>query len=392
MTRNILVLPSWYPTPRYPIGGIFFQSQARALNTLDDTRVVVLFIDRLSPGEWLRARRRRATLRREDGLPVYRTSMLRVPMLWPLLYVLHALLAVRVLMKRHNFVPDLVHAHVALPAGLAAAFIKRMYGIPFVLTEHTNPFSLLMRNAFARLATRTAMRAANRVVAVSTSLRRDILAYPKLQRSIDVIPNVVDVDAFAPTAGEVRSISQGSNNLLFVGEMETRNKGVEYLLEALSLLRNNGLDITLDLVGGGQHLAEYRSQALRLGLGDTIRFHGLVPHDRVKTYFHNADLFVLPSIQETFGVVLVEALSAGLPIVATRSGGPEDVVTTDVGVLVEPGNPTALANAIEDVLSRPDDFPAERMREVARSRYSPPVIAGRLAALYDQVLQEARRP
>jgi glycosyltransferase involved in cell wall biosynthesis len=378
------LLPAWYPTQRYPMGGVFCQEQARALAGRDDLDVVVLFVDRAPVGEWLRARR--AGLRREAGVRVYRTVMPRLPGIWPLLYAVWAPLAAWRLARRYRFRPDLLHAHVSLPAGLAGALVRRLTGIPLVLTEHTAPFALLMRNPLAAWATTRAMRAADRVIAVSAALRAEIWVYPALRRPIDIIPNVVDTAAFA---GERGPRAPGAPaRLLFVGEMETERKGVPDLLAAVADLQRRGVAVRLDLLGGGRHLDEYRRLAEQLGVAAICRFHGVAPPAAVPAALAQADLLVLPSRHETFGVVLVEALAAGVPVVATRCGGPEEIVTPDVGVLVPPGDVPALATAIAEVLARPEAFSPDHLREVAACRYGQAAVARQLSQLYRQVVAD----
>jgi glycosyltransferase involved in cell wall biosynthesis len=381
---KVLLLPSWYPTARYPIGGVFCRTQAEALASASDVELVVLFVDRAPLREWIRGRRKRAKLRDEEGVKVYRTQMPRLPGVWPLLYVVWAYLSLRRLSSRYRFKPDVVHAHVSLPAGLAGALIKRLSGVPLVITEHTSPFSLLMRNPLAALTTRTALRAADRRIAVSKALRGEMLAYPQLRMPIDVIPNVVDASAFSAPR---RKREPGEPyRILFVGEMETRRKGVEYLLNALPILKERGWDIFLTLVGEGDNRAEYEALARRLGVADRCYFHGMAPHGEIARFMSEADIFVLPSLAETFGVVLVEAMSAGLPVVATRCGGPEELVTPDLGVLVSPGDAEALAGGIMDVLGRLGEFSEEHLRRVADERYGQASVAGRLVSLYAEIV------
>lgn len=390
-TMKVLILPSWYPTERYPMGGIFCQEQARALQECQqDIDVMVLFVDRAPVSEWLRTRKGRATLRQEASLlKVYRTQMPRLPVIWPLLYVVWTTLSAWRLMRSYQFKPDLLHAHVALPAGLAGAAIKRLFGIPLVITEHTGPFSMLMRDRFAAWATRQAIQSANRVIAVSRALRDQIWAYPQLHRHIDIIPNVVDTSAFQIAdrgLGIAESVRDPkSKRLLFIGEMNTPIKGVDYLLGAMSLLRKRGIDCHLTLVGQGRNRREYETTARRLSVADLCQFVGVVPHSEIARLMSESDVFVLPSLAETFGVVLVEAMSAGVPVVATHCGGPDEIVTPDVGVLVETANSAALADGIEDVLSRLDQFSPASLRGEAETRYGQRSIAGKLVTLYRQV-------
>jgi glycosyltransferase involved in cell wall biosynthesis len=243
---------------------------------------------------------------------------------------------------------------------------------------------MLMRNGLAARATALAIEHADRVVVVSRALREQIWAYPQLHRHIDIIPNVVDMNAFA--SRRVPRKADRPRRLLFVGEMETSIKGVDYLLGAVSILRDRGHELQLDLVGDGRNRREYEASARRMGVADVCAFHGSVSHEGVAQMMSEADLFVLPSLAETFGVVLAEALAAGLPVVATRCGGPEEIVTPDVGVLVDAADSSALADGIEEVLSKLHKFSAEHLREVAESRYGQESVAGRLITLYRQVI------
>lgn len=375
---RVLILPSWYPTARYPVGGIFIQEQARALASYGQVSLSVLFIDRAPVREWLTGRKGNSGSR-EHSIRVVRLAMPRLPGIWPLLYVVYVLVAFWRL-TREGHKPDLVHAHVALPAGLAGLFIKTLWHVPLVLSEHTAPFSALMRNPVAALVTRVVIGGADRVIAVSAGLRSEILAYPALQRAIDVVPNVVNVEAFG--LRQPRVDPHQTVRILFVGEMQTSRKGVDYLIGALSILRKGGHDVRLDMVGDGRNRRAYETLARRLKVADLCTFHGWVEHERLARFMPRFDLFVLPSLAETFGVVLIEALACGIPVVATRSGGPEHIITPDVGVLVEPANSQALARGIEDALGRLSEFSPEHLRQLTEERYGQRSVSDMLNELY----------
>jgi glycosyltransferase involved in cell wall biosynthesis len=383
---RVLLVPAWYPTPRYPMGGVFCQEQARALRTDPGLDARVLFVDRVPLGAWRRGSAQRGGWRCEAGVPVYRTAMPRVPGLWPLLYI-PWVVAVGWRLARRGFRPDVIHAQISLPAGLAGGLLAGVLGVPWVLTEHTCPFAQLMRNPLAAFATTRTVRAATRVVAVSRSLREEMWAYPRLRRRIAVIPNVVDTTMFA--AQRVPRTPGEPARLLFVGHMETPVKGVNYLLEAVARLQAQGIAVRLDLAGGGRLQAGYEAEAARLGVAERCTFHGVLPPEAVAGLLAASDLLVLPSLAETFGVVLIEALAAGVPVVATRCGGPEDVVTPDVGRLVAPGDVDGLIGAIAAVLTTLPEFPAAHLRAVAERRYGQGALARRLSALYRQMVARA---
>lgn len=140
--------------------------------------------------------------------------------------------------------------------------------------------------------------------------------------------------------------------LLSVGRI-TREKGIGDLLEAARQLRSSGMDLRLDIVGGGAALDEYREVAVRLGLGDAVAFAGSVPYGpELFAYFRNADIFVMPSWREGFPRVLYEAAAHSLPAVTTNVGGIPDRIEDGVDTLfVPPRDPGALAVAIRRMIT-----------------------------------------
>lgn len=133
-----------------------------------------------------------------------------------------------------------------------------------------------------------------------------------------------------------------------------------------------------------------RRLASELGIDGRLEFAGSQPPARVADYMRESALLVLPSRRESFGAVLVEALACGIPVVATRCGGPEDFITDAVGVLVEKENPEALAAAIRAVLSRLDEYPAAALSRYAHAGYAWEGIADRTWQVYAQTLGAAQ--
>jgi phosphatidylinositol alpha-mannosyltransferase len=188
-------------------------------------------------------------------------------------------------------------------------------------------------------------------IAVSGAARHFINRY--FPGDYEIIPNGVDLDRFAD-AEPYEHLRDGTLNILFVGRLEER-KGLIHLLKAYHRLRKRHVDARLLVAGAGPKLREYRRFIGLRGIRD-VDFLGRVTDDEKARYFASADIFCAPATgQESFGIVLLEAMAAGVPIVASDIHGYKRVVERNVqGILVEPKNPRALAAALYALARDPD--------------------------------------
>ncbi|HET8586984.1 MAG TPA: glycosyltransferase family 4 protein [Candidatus Limnocylindria bacterium] len=200
-------------------------------------------------------------------------------------------------------------------------------------------------------------------VAVSGAARHFISRY--FPGEYRIIPNGVDLDRFV-RAEPYEELRDGTLNILFVGRLEER-KGLIHLLKAYHRLRKRRVDARLLVVGAGPKLREYRRYVGLRGIRD-VEFLGRVSDEEKARYFASADIFCAPATgQESFGIVLLEAMAAGVPIVASDIHGYKQVVQRDVqGLLVEPKKPRALAAALYTLATDPDL--RDRMGEAGRLR------------------------
>lgn len=283
---------------------------------------------------------------------------------------------------------QVIHAHFVYPEGWAALRVARNLRVPFVITEHASWEPWLDRWPLARRRAVEAARASRFVVAVSHSLATSISHFVALGDRLRVIPNVVEEDVFTLPAPDSQ---RTPNRLVFVGLIR-RVKGLDVLLDALRLLVNMGADVHLAVVGDSFYSpykvdeVAARRQVEALQLGARVTFLGGMDPPSVVRELWRSDVLVLPSRREAFGAVLAEALACGLPVVATRCGGPEDIVTDDVGRLVDPENPLALATGIAAILKERKRFEPTYLRSYALSRFSATVVGARLTALYAEAL------
>ncbi len=262
---------------------------------------------------------------------------------------------------------DVIYAHYLFPTAAAAAVAARAAGIPFVVTAHGQDVRNLERPALRR-ATAPALRAASAVIAVSRYLADGLRASGIALPPVHVVNMGVDLERFAPgdrtAARERLGVPAGVPMILAVGGLTDRKNPLG-LLQAFARVRASRPDARLVFVGDGALARAVDLGAERLGVADAVTRTGALPHDRVADWVAACDLLALVSRVEPLGVVALEALAGGRPVVATAVGGTREVVPVPrAGRIVDPRDPAAMARALLEVLDDPP--PPGACRDAAR--------------------------
>lgn len=381
---KILFITPWYPIDGRP-DGIFVQELARAVQLRNE--VAVLHYAGKEPtlrGVWRMAQDHQASSK--AGLPVYRFWYRESPVPNSSFFLFGAwslLGAVRQLMQQ-GLRPDILHVHEYAFAA-PALLLRRRYGMPVVISEHSSTFLKRTLSSWQQWLARFAFRHADRVLPVSHTLQAAIERYG-MTANFEVVPNVVDTALFQPNP---RKTPRPQKRLLFVGLLDRlHKKGIPDLLQALAHLPRR--DWQLDLVGDGPTRAEYETLSAKLGLADRVTFHGYQSKPRVAQLMQESDIFVLPSLVETFGVVLIEALASGLPVVATRTAGPSELIAEEVGILAPPGDAAALAAALNTMLDQYTQYVPQRLAAYANRHFGYTTVGEKLDALYRSLCRTER--
>ncbi len=270
------------------------------------------------------------------------------------------------------FKADAVVAFFGLPCGPAAWLAKKRLGIPYIVSLRGGdvpgfqPYDLKNYHRLTAPLIHFLWRGASHVVANSQGLRNLALSTSG-GVPVSIIPNGVDARLFSPL--EIRP--DGPVRLLFVGRV-VRQKGLDVLFDALAGL-DASLAWTLAVVGDGPARVELAARANRLGLMEKIRFLGWQGREAMPGLYREADIFVFPSRDEGMPNAVLEAMASGLPVVATRISGNEELVRHDeTGLLVPPEDTAALGQALARLLSRTEDRAAmgEGARRLAETEYS----------------------
>jgi glycosyltransferase involved in cell wall biosynthesis len=381
---KVLFLTVWYPTAQNPVAGIFVREHAKAVALYDDVVVVHLAGVRADPrGLWRMERETDEALC--QGLETYRLWHRRspIPRTSYLLYLWAAFRAFQRL-RRRGFCPDVIHAHV-YAAGVPAVLIGTAHKIPVVVTEHFSGFLRRTLDKRQLCEARMAFGGSRLVMPVSRVLQEAIESYG-IGATFYVVPNVVDTSLFRPASSAHKD--GGAKNLLAVGRLQSPDrKGIGYLIAALGLLKAIRCDWHLDIVGDGSGKGSYEGTARELGLAESITFHGIQSKENVAALMRRADVVVVPSLVETFSVVAAEALASGTPVVASRCGGPEDLITDEVGMLVPPGDAGALCEALDHMLDHLENFPPDEISRYAARRFGRARVGAQLHTIYEQASQ-----
>ncbi len=390
---KVLVLARSYPNNIQPHLGLWTEGFVQAISKQCEVCVVspVPYCpplpSRISYTRFRRIERRQ----RVNGIEVFRPRFLVGPG-----YLLHSFEAdaygwgvhreVERLHREFEF--NLIHAQFSYPDGVVAARLGKQYKVPMLITEHA-PWRPWMDNypRVRRQAVWASSLSASHIV-VSRYVQETIAHFTGEPEKLHVIHVGVDGSLFTPLP---TGHKPDPNRILYVGQINF-NKGVDILLQAMRLLVERRPSLRLTLIGGSfyrhQRLQEQkiRSLAKEPGLRGCVEFLGeRSPHEVAEQMRQNA-LLVLPSRAESFGAVLVEALACGTPVVATRCGGPEDIVTEDVGMLVPPEDPAALSQAIEHVLAHRQRYDPAHLRKYALENFGWEHIASQTIDLYHQAL------
>ena len=284
---------------------------------------------------------------------------------------------------------DIVHAHHPVIVGTEAARFSEELDIPLVFTFHTmyheyTHYFLGMDNELVKQIVRKAVRdfanRADHIIAPSPAVV-DLMPSYGIQKPVDILPTPVDIDQFKPRTRPLLDDPERVR-LIYVGRV-AKEKNLDFLLRVFARVAAQDQRVEMLLVGGGPSLEDLKKLAKQLGIEEKITFTDMVPFDRVVDELSQADLFIFSSTSETQGLVVLEAMAAGLPLVMVESEALEYFVNPGVDCVVVPEKEEDMASAILSLINDPDRLRA--MGHEARKnaeKYSIPVLTSRLLDVY----------
>lgn len=406
--KKLLILPSWYPIPGDEISGCFFQEQAKLMTEEFDVRVLLI---NFKPRPSLRKKPLNimptlsaladSLLNRDTTIELPDKEVFRQP---PLLY--YTIRAFN--LKRDHvysarisayskkignlintgWMPDLIHAQSVYFAGLAAREIRAQYNIPYVITEHM-PFSLLQYPKSLRNFIKESFEQADRALSISYDKVRQLC-----MAGIDVEPhivfNLVDENVFNKMCN---TYMPGDRlNLISIGAASFLKDHLT-LLRALTILREMSIPFKLTLLGltawGDDDTYRRITEFIKLnGLDEYVTIIDRAERWAIPNYLAQNNVFLLTSIAEGLPVSVLEAMATGLIVVATRHGGTEDVMTEDIGYLVEIKNHQKIAEKLVEIYTGKRLFNPATIRNHVVSICGNSAFAARLSQHYNAVISK----
>lgn len=368
---NILVIARGIPSNKYKMQGIFEFDQAIALSK--NNKVVYLSFDIRSIRRWRRWGIHRYKNRNIDiievNLPLGQFPDVLIDKL--------AIFKLRQILKNtiDKYRIDIIHAHFIENGYYLVKAIENI-DIPTILTEHRSDMNKkYLSNRFKYLGEHT-YNNVNRVVSVSNALAMAI--YSNFNVESEVIPNIVDLENFS-----FNKYSSRTSNIVSVGNL-CKGKNFKLLIEAFSNAYHD--ERKLIIIGDGEEKEMLKKQAELLGISDRIVFYGVLSRGEIGKIMDECSFFALASNSETFGVAYIEALAKGLPVVATKCGGPEDFVNKNNGIIVPCNNSKELTIALKTMDKDIELYNREQISLEVYEKFSADHVAEILENLYCRII------
>ena len=280
--------------------------------------------------------------------------------------------------------PDMIHVHILTRLGVIAWIQKKLHKTPYIITEHWSRY--LPGNDFGgflrKLATKIVVRNAETVTTVTENLAIAMKKHGLKNDNYVVLPNVVNLDMFHINKKNTDATSH-IPTIIHISCFEDKSKNISGLLESLKIIDDKGIDFKCKLIGEGMDLDLMKEKAKELQLINKVSFTGLLQGQALADELSSGDFLVLSSNYENMPVVILEALASGLPVVSTNVGGIKEMVDDSKGILVEPRNKEALAEAMIKMIETHKNYDANYLRNSVIEKYGYESVGRFLSRLYN---------
>ena len=286
--------------------------------------------------------------------------------------------------------PDIIHAHSALMGGYMAYLLSKRYKIPYVITKHSTPFLFNKdkQNSYDISALKKVCNNADKICFVSHFAQEE---YTKLyslnEKNHEVINNPVNDLFFEESINKQKN----KNDFVFIAIGGLREvKNFELLIDAFSIVEKTINSVKLNIYGDGPLREKLQKKINNVNLRAKIKLCGNVNREQIKNALSMSHVLVSTSKLETFGINLIEALACGIPVVATDSGGPYDIINQNNGILVKEHKADYLAEAMKQIIINYPNYKPDLIKQYCKNKFSEDVIFEKTKEMYENVLMNYR--
>ncbi|EES48619.1 glycosyltransferase [Clostridium botulinum] len=380
---HIMVIPSWYSSPRNQVHGSFFKEQFKALsNSGEKITVAYNEVWPLTLTGKIKEKRK-INFSIEDNLRTYRYRDFNYFPKNPLMFKSFNKRMDKLykeIVKKEGKV-DIIHAHSAMWGGISAAYISKKYNIPLVITEHSSlKYAKYLKDNYKKHIFE-AYESCDTLIAVGNGLKKELNTY--VNKDIEVIHNMVDLALFNMKSDCDKEIRNSKTTFFSCAFLED-GKGMELLIRCFKEAFINE-DVVLKIGGEGSLKSSLEELVKSIGMKKQIFFLGALSRQEVANEMKNCDIFALPSEHETFGVVYIEALACGKPVIGAKNGGAEDIITKENGIIIEKNNEGQLISALKYMKENYKNYDENNIRNITIKNYSEDLLVENLKGVYKRV-------
>ena len=377
---HIMVIPSWYSSKANKVHGSFFKEQFKALQN-DGEKISVAYNEIWSITKLGKIKeKRKINFKVEVTLRTYRNKDYNYyhknPMMFRSFNKRMDKLYKEIVKKEGKV--DIIHAHSCFWGGIAAAYISKKYNIPLVITEHSSlKYAKYAKDSYKQYIF-DAYKEADILVSVGTGLKKEISEY--VDRDIMVIPNMVDLNLFYIDNNKNKKFTFFSCAFLEEG------KGMGDLIKAFSMAFK-GQDVILNIGGDGSTKNSLEELAKEINIDEQVNFLGALSREQVSEEMRKCDAFALPSEHETFGVVYIEALACGKPVIGANNGGAEDIIEEYNGIIANKNDVDSIKDALIEIKENYNIYNKNLIRKKVVDKYSEEVLVECIKGVYKEAYE-----
>lgn len=371
---NILMIPTWYSPADAEVmtAGVFHYEQSIALKKYCNMALYYPYDKDLSCD---------FVKKEENGLLTYRSRLYSGRIL-KYIYWIRDFLKIK-----KEFQPDIIHAHVASMAGRLAVILGKICLIPVIITEHNAIELMGLESSKMRRINQRSYHNSSANVCVSSDSMNRLKEYFQNEQ-FQVIHNGI-INPNSINKQEIHYAKKDRINCCIVAAFYSKDiKGYQYLLPAMKQLLDKGMPITLHICGGGDYYDYYLNMAHELGIVEHCIFYGNCNREQVYSIISQMDFSISASIFECSGVSVQEAMLLGKPLVVTKSGGANSLVTADNAIVVERESTIALVEGIEQMVERLMEFDEEKIKSYAFENFEIDEVSKKYVKLYESILKQ----